>query len=71
MQEEKQEEQSLCRPQHNHGHMIPHVGTSCIFLDFLLPPPLTFVSVSVLICHVLLLVLCIFNRVLAHFLEGW
>lgn len=61
----------VCRPQHNHGHMIPHAGTSCIFLGFILSPPLIFVSVSELIRHVLFLVLCIFNWVLVHFLEGW
>ena len=55
MQEEKEEEQSLCRPQQNRGHMIPHVDTSCIFLGFLLCAPLTFVSVPEQICHVLFL----------------
>lgn len=72
MQEKKKKEkvQSLCMPQHNHGRMIPHVGSSCIFIGFLLPPSLTFVSVSELICHGSWF--CVFlTQYQLIFLEGW
>lgn len=46
---------------------LSRLDTSCFCLGFLSPPPLIFVSVSELICHVLFLVLCIFN----YYLNFW
>lgn len=64
---EKEDEQSSWRSQHNHGHMISHIYFS--WFPFALP--LSHLSVSELICHMLFLSLHSFSWVLVHFWKEW